>query len=64
LKTSALRESIARFEQKWGMSFEEFSQHCRDGTLDSDAYSWEVEQDFWSWEQATTLLKQYEALRP
>jgi len=63
LKSKALREQIAQFEQKWGMSFEEFSRRCQEGTLQTDPYSWEVEQDSWAWEKAVTLLRHYETLR-
>jgi hypothetical protein len=45
------------------MSFAEFSQRCRDNTLDGDAYSWEIEQEFWDWEQAVTLLEHYKSLQ-
>jgi hypothetical protein len=62
LKSKALKEQIVQFESKWGMSFEEFSQRCREGTLQADPYSWEVEQDFWAWEKAVTLLRHYETL--
>jgi hypothetical protein len=58
-----LKASIAQFEEKWGMSFAEFSQRCRDNTLDGDAYSWEIEQEFWDWEQAVTLLEHYKSLQ-
>lgn len=64
MKIATLKETVARLEQKWGMTLAEFSQRCREGTLDEDVYSWDVEQDFWAWEQATTLLKHYEALKP
>lgn len=63
LKSKALEERIAAFEAKWGMSFEEFSQKCAEGTLAGDAYSYEVERDFWEWEQAVTLQNHYESLR-
>jgi len=63
MKIAALKETVARFEQKWGMPLAEFSQRCREGTLDGDIYSWDVEQDFWAWEQAATLLTHYEALK-
>ena len=63
MKIATLKETVARFEQKWGMTLAEFSQRCREGTLDEDIYSWGVEQDFWAWEQAMTLLKHYEALK-
>ena len=62
LKRKALEEEIAQFERKWGMTFEEFSQRCREGSLSEDAYSWEVEQDFWAWESAVTLLQHYSSL--
>lgn len=62
MKRTALRERIAHYEQKWGMSFEEFSRRSRAGTLGEDIYAWEVEQDFWDWEQAVTLLQHYESL--
>ncbi len=63
LKTSMLRASIARFEQKWGMTFDEFSRGLREGTLNQNIYSWETEQDYWKWEESVTLLKHYENLR-
>ncbi len=63
LKGKALEERIAAFEAKWGMSFEEFSQKCAEGALAEDAYSYEVEKDFWEWEQAVTLQRHYESLR-
>ena len=64
LKIAALGEIIAPLENKWHMSFDEFSSRMRAGTLGQDIYSWQVEQDFWKWEQATTLLKQYESVKP
>jgi len=63
LKSDKLSEQIAEFEQKWGMSFEEFSRRCKERELEKDAYSYEVEKDFWEWEKALTLRRHYEALR-
>jgi len=63
MKIATLTTTITQFEQKWDVSFSEFTQLCREGTLDGDIYSWDVEQDFWAWEQATTLLEHYEALK-
>ena len=63
LKSDRLGERIAEFEQKWGMLFEEFSRRCEEGDLGEDAYSYEVEKDFWEWEKALTLRHHYEALR-
>ncbi len=62
-KTATLKQTIAELENKWHLSFDEFAQRAREGTLGQDAYSWEVEQDFWKWEQAVTLLKHYQALQ-
>ena len=44
------------------MSFVEFQRNCQDGTLDKDSYSWDVEQNYWEWEQAVTLLDHYQSL--
>ncbi len=63
-KIAALSQTITELENKWHLSFDDFVQRAREGTLGQDAYSWEVEQDFWKWEQAVTLLKHYQALRP
>lgn len=63
LKIAALNETMAELEQKWQMSFDEFSKRLHAGTLDKDSYSWEVEQDFWKWEQAVTLLRHYQTLK-
>ena len=64
LKCLVLEERIAAFKTKWGMSFERFSQKCAEGTLAEDPYSYAVEKDFWEWEQAVTLQRHYESLRP
>jgi hypothetical protein len=63
MKIASLSETIAQYERKWNMPFDEFSRRCQDGTLGQDAYAWNTEQDFWAWEQAVTLLKHYEASR-
>jgi hypothetical protein len=63
LKFNELSKQIGVFEQKWGMSFEEFSRRCKERDLEMDAYSYEVENDFWAWEKAMTLRRHYEALR-
>ena len=63
LKIAALKMQITQLEEKWQMPFEEFAAQCKEQTLAADPYSWEVEQDFWKWEKAVTLLEHYEALR-
>ncbi len=64
LKSRGLEERVAAFEAKWGMSFAEFSGKCAEGTCAADPYAYEVEKDFWEWEQAVTLQHHYESLRP
>lgn len=62
MKMAALREANRNYERKWEMTFDEFSRQSRDGVLKADPYSWDVEQDFWDWEQTITLLHHYESL--
>lgn len=62
MKTAALRETNKEYERKWGMTFEDFMRQSQDGYLKENAYSWNVEQDFWEWEQAVTLLQHYESM--
>jgi len=63
LKIQALQNEIDRFETKWEMSFSEFSEKFGENNLPVDAYTYEVESDFWAWEQAETLLQHYESLQ-
>jgi hypothetical protein len=62
LKLKSLDAQTAHFETKWNMTFEDFSQKCEDGQLEADTYAYEVEKDFWEWEEAVTLKKRYETL--
>lgn len=63
LKLAKLSQQTADFEAKWNMPFTEFSKRIETKQLDKDAYSFEVEKDFWDWEKAETLLKHYTTLR-
>jgi len=63
LKTETLKQRIRVFESKWKMSFKEFSEHGDAETPGFDLYSYEVESDFWEWEQAETLLKHYDTVK-
>lgn len=62
MKMAALRQANKDYESKWGMTFDEFARQSRDGTLKENAYSWNVEQDYWGWEQTVTLLNHYGSL--
>ena len=63
LKLKTLYETINTFQKKWDMSFEEFKKHIKDRTLTKDVYSFDVEKDFWQWEEAETLKKHYEEIK-
>ena len=63
MKLVQLRQQIRSFETKWGMSFSEFAERCESNALGRDPYDYEVEKDFWEWEQALTLLRHYESLQ-
>jgi len=60
MKLEALDREIAGFEAKWQMSFAQFVSMCRDDALGPDIYSYDVEQDYWTWERAVTLKRHYE----
>ncbi len=63
LKMKSLQDTITKFESKWELSFEEFKTKINDKTLKKDIYSFDVEQDFWLWEEAETLKDHYEDLQ-
>jgi len=62
LKLMQLDETDSAFRQKWKMTFEEFGRRIKDGSLEKDPYSFDVEQDFWKWEEAVTLKQHYEEM--
>jgi len=62
-KTDLLRQRIRTFELRWKMTFEEFSERTRTGTLARHPHSYDMETDFKAWEQTVTLLKHYESLQ-
>jgi hypothetical protein len=63
LKLKTLLETNDGFKNKWGMSFEEFKQHLKEGTLKEDTYSFGTEKDFWQWEEDETLRKHYDEIK-
>jgi len=63
LKLQSLNELINGLQKKWGMNFDEFKMNSKTGTLKKDSYSFDVEKDFWHWEEAETLKKHYEEIR-
>ena len=63
LNLKNLNEIIEMLQSKWGAGFEEFKERLKRGAFKKDAYSFDVEQDFWQWEEAETLKKHYESLK-
>ncbi len=56
LKIQALREKISAYEKKYGMSFGDFEEACRNGTI-KDPFSYEVEKDDWDWEASIVEME-------
>lgn len=49
LKKQNLLKDIETFEKKYGMTFSEFEEACKDGRI-KEPFSYEVEKDDWEWE--------------
>ncbi len=63
LKIAALQKTTDRLEEKWGMEFSTFKQRLADDDLPANAYSYDVEQDFWEWEDAEHLKTHYQQVQ-
>ena len=63
LKIVALQQTTDRLEEKWGSSFSEFKRRFSENDLPVDAYTQEVEEDFWDWEEAETLKAHYQQVQ-
>ena len=63
LKTADIGGKIGKYESKWRMTFEEFQDACRNNKLKVDVYSYEVEKDFWGWEQLESLFQYYRDIK-
>ena len=51
LKKQTIENEIESFQKKYGMTFLEFEQACREGKI-KGPFSYEVEKDNWKWEAA------------
>lgn len=51
LKKQNVEHEIESFQKKYGMTFPEFEQACKEGRI-KDPFSYEVEKDNWAWEAA------------
>lgn len=63
LKVNQLESKINGYESVWKMTFNEFEDACKNNKLKADVFSYEVEKDFWEWEQLETLLKYYKDIK-
>ena len=63
LKIAALQEKTDRLEEKWGMEFSTFKRRVAEDDLSDDAYSYDVEQDYWEWEEAESLKSHYQQVQ-
>lgn len=63
LKIATLQEATNRLEEKWGMEFSTCKRCLTEDDLLDDAYSYDVEQDYWEWEEAETLKDHYQQVQ-
>ncbi|MFZ5819047.1 MAG: hypothetical protein ACOYYJ_04015 [Chloroflexota bacterium] len=61
LRVIETQTRISEFEKKYGMTFSEFEEACKNGTI-HDPYSYEVEKDDFEWEAAVTDLETLEEI--
>jgi len=63
LKLNQLELTITGFQKKWGSTFDEFKKNIKENKLKEDSHSYNVENDFWQWEEAATLKKHYDGIK-
>ena len=54
-----IESEIRKFEEKYGMTFEEFKRAWEEGKI-KNKHSYEVEKDFWEWEGLMSRKKKLE----
>ena len=54
-----IESEIRKFEEKYGMTFEEFKRAWEKGEIENK-HSYEVEKDFWEWEGLMSRKKKLE----
>ena len=59
LKIEKLQQTTDRWEERWGMSFSAVKHRRAENDLSEDAYSQELDEDFWAWEEAEPLKAHY-----
>lgn len=62
-RLESVEDGLAELQGRYGMSFDEFSEKWESGDI-TDKYSYDVESDYWKWEELVTRKgKIEEALR-
>ncbi len=61
LKIQERQAQVGEFEKKYGMTFAEYEEACKDGRI-KDPYSYEVEKDGWDWEALITEIEDFEEM--
>ena len=59
LKLEQLQHKIRKYEDKFDCSFEDFIKKAKKKSFKKEIYSFEMEKDYWEWEEAVTLRKHY-----
>lgn len=63
LKLSSLDKRIDEFKRKWNMDFEHFKSNLKNQTLKVNSFSYNVEYDYWEWEEVETLKQHYNTIK-
>ncbi len=63
LKLNQLEQAIKAFQKKWGSTFEGFKKKIQQNQLGENPHSYNVENDFWQWEEAETLKEHYSDIK-
>jgi len=63
LKLNQLQQIIDGLQKKWGTDFKEFKKKINENKLSQDTFSYDVEKDFWQWEEAETLKEHYNDIK-
>jgi hypothetical protein len=61
LKLIDLEKRMKIFEIKWDVYFFQFQDKIKNKTLGVDSFSYEVECDYWEWEDTLTLMDLYQS---
>ena len=61
IKLFDLEKKRENFETKCESDFSQFQEKIKSNTLGKDPYSYEVESEYWEWEDTITLIDHYQS---